>query len=112
MAEDKIDLKRLKELDEKATPGPWEANIYCDSCDEGSVRMSREDVGSVDLASHINAEFIAESRTELPRLVAWIEAALPWIKNAMAHNCECSGDEYLCEPCKMIEQLLSEIKND
>ena len=66
-----IDLGALKELCEKATPGPWCAlypagGMWSDSCDDMVL-------GPLLAPRPFDADFIATARTAIPALIAEVE---------------------------------------
>jgi hypothetical protein len=62
-------LDRLKELHEKATPGPWEAT------DLGDVRISNGGIHLDTECDKENAQLIAEMRNNISKLLAVVDAA-------------------------------------
>jgi hypothetical protein len=102
-----IDLKRLKELDAKATPGPWRFNAGPNW--QASIRADQPGYSNFavlefDSRGHIhNGELIAASRTELPKLVAWIERAKKYLENK---DCTCGpGIAYRCANCELLAEI-------
>lgn len=65
-------LEEMKARAEKATPGPWESGHT-----HGRVHYLRNGIRFTvaDLAFR-DAEFIAHARTDVPKLIAALEAAL------------------------------------
>ena len=90
-------LERLKELNEKATPGPWESRAH-EGIDEGCRCMScwHTDGGDIDaplewesltrkcghcselILGSVDSELIAATRNLLPELIALWEAVNEW----------------------------------
>ncbi len=81
-----IDLNALRELADRATPGPWTADVHsADDYDDSGSRwgdlrgpdMARSvfcvDLGDFYALSPENAAFIAASRTAVPALIAEVE---------------------------------------
>lgn len=60
-------LAELKELCQKATPAPWETNIYA-----GNFFLSHPKAGVIPTTQDM--DFIAAARTALPELIAELEA--------------------------------------
>jgi hypothetical protein len=63
------EIARLAELESKATPGEWEPQQYCADSSYFDINASGIRVVDSDGTSERNAEFIAESRNALPRLL-------------------------------------------
>jgi hypothetical protein len=75
VAKTPVDVERLLELCEAATPGPWRQ----DPNDTSYVRHPNgwQTIGSVNL-NHHDAAFIAAARTAIPALLHIAEAACAW----------------------------------
>jgi hypothetical protein len=76
-----IDIKRLRELEVKATKGDWCACTNEDHCSaitsNGAVTSFAATLGTVhaNARTRADAEFIAEARNALPELLAMLEEA-------------------------------------
>ena len=80
-----LNLKKLKELHEAATPGKWELNRelqYSINSESKHVAMvSCHTVKAGDREENeANANLITEMRNQLPELISWAERALPSLK--------------------------------
>lgn len=81
MTANKVSIERLKELEAKATPGPWKFVNYNGYDQWGSLLNKRAgtadswDSLSTGRVHTANALFIAEMRNALPALLAVVEAA-------------------------------------
>ena len=88
-----MDLERLKELCDRASPGPWEPRV-------STITLGRKQQGSAHGPVHLenanqkaryDAEFIAAAREALPELIARIEL-LHIILSVAAHELsDCHG---------------------
>jgi hypothetical protein len=80
-----IDIKRLRELTEKATTGPWEAHWVkqhtggeCCFIEHGNAEMPSLEL---DIATHADADFIAAARNSLPELLDELERLRARVNN-------------------------------
>ena len=80
-------IKRLKELEGKATPGPWESKEEKDN--KCLIISPNEPVADV-YNFYPTTQFIAESRNALPEILECLESAL---KYAMAHKEHCDHNK-------------------
>lgn len=91
------DLQEIEARAEAATPGPWrvvERVAFLDAFDVDTPGGSCLWEGYRDTCSKVDSEFIAASRTDIPRLLAevrrltaenerlreWLETALPYLR--------------------------------
>lgn len=85
-------IARVRELSEKATPGPWEVcpnglwPIYCTS----------------ELIDSPDARFIAECRTAAPLLAEALEVALEALSKIKHNGCDMRGE---CSACNAHEAM-------
>lgn len=130
-----INLKRIKELSEKAAPGPWYWSIggYIRTTPDnafspapGVVVIEPDRTSEVCCMSdfnsdqqmrwmHGNSAYIQEMRTAGPEMAEWIERALPYIKflfRASQVEVGLLEDEESERKMKKLEQLLSEIEQE
>jgi hypothetical protein len=90
------EIKTLRGLLEKATPGEWEVHeiesseMYCDDCDKIVSRGIRTPEGGLnkgveyELFDKADAELIAAARNHLPALIAEVER----LRRIEDHMCE------------------------
>ncbi len=83
------ELAAIKARVEAATPGPWESERYRHHqdlvhCTEGErgvpLAVARKDEGESWSQVMLNARFIAHSRSDIPALLAHVEAQAERIK--------------------------------
>lgn len=109
-----MNLKKLKELEAKATPRPWDgdspsgesAAVIClhsesDEQAEGLTFLLSEERQADDVA------LILEMRNQLPELISWAERALPLLK-LFLHFRNKLTDEKVAE----LEQLIKEAEGE
>lgn len=96
-------IERLKELEAKATPGPWHADVP-------DQRIVSEKGKVVDYAFHdADLELIAEMRNNIAKLLAVVEAF-----KALDLRCEVEDvlmDEPPCGDCEIcrVNALMAEL---
>ncbi len=89
-----IDIKAIRELCDKATPGPWEAKETSDYSEIYDFHAWGKELNPLALVgSNVDdADFIAQSRTLIPALLDELEAAQKrWIPvtERLPENDEC-----------------------
>lgn len=101
-----LNLAKIKEAAEKATPGPW---TYCPQhIEEGpsAVRAgSRFGWLITTTASDDDALFIALARTAVPALIARLEAAEARIATAYAEGVEAAAAIHTAEVARLEKQI-------
>lgn len=94
----KPDIDAIKERAEKATPGPWESVRSYPSTADHSFVLGDDGCESVtsDILT-VDADFIANARTDIPALLAYIaeleaerDAAVEDLRVAAEENGDCS----------------------
>jgi hypothetical protein len=97
-------IKRARELESRATSGPWNAsaiNHVWHSYGYGGELCEVKSPGQ-----NKDAVFIAESRQLVPRLADALEVA---VGGLMKFSCQCVCMEYKCDKCEalfVIERIL------
>lgn len=106
------DLTEIRKRIERATPGPWDADVFTE--EEGPVVLSdAPEFGNDDALKHIvggasknedidfptglawdDAEFIAHARTDLQRLLEEVSRLKASVKDAYTDGFEDGADEY------------------
>lgn len=84
-----MDLERLKELCDRATPGPWRDNLPEIDSDWGTIG---------EIFSSADRNFICEARDAMPKLIERIsklEAALRWYADRNNYVVQITLDEKL-----------------
>ena len=110
---DKISLSALRELEEKATPGPWGTsgpkvetqhgwkyerefrpgyNAMEVTCEDGAGVVCAAETDKSCTPHRADAELIAAARNALPALLAIAEAAIEDRAAQEAVNCACLDD--------------------
>jgi len=80
-------IDRLKELDAKATPGPWQSVEYGVHSRKKAIAgrgfgpLIDNHVCDTVICDQSDAELIAASRNALPKLLAFVEAYDDWEEN-------------------------------
>ena len=87
----KDELKLLKELCEKATPGPWKSYVEGRNCESGSSFIQTNGGEDIELsgATDYDQDFIAAAREALPKLLLLIT------ENSQNHRSKLESEEYL-----------------
>ena len=80
------ELREIEERANQATPGPWSVrDQFIETASSPShllgVTMQRTEEGLTQLPGEQNARFIAQARTDIPRLVSEIRRLKSQIRN-------------------------------
>lgn len=68
-------LERLKELEAKATPGPWRSARVAESIEIRQEKFNKPRIAYLYEVGRSDAEFLVAMRNALPSLLAVVEAA-------------------------------------
>jgi len=70
-----LNLEKLKQLEAKATKGPWRHSVAWSCIDDSDNNEL------LDVNKSADGELVTESRNQLPALIDWIERARPILEH-------------------------------
>ncbi len=107
-------IKKLRELEAEASPGPWE-HIHIHFGEElikMGQQVSFEDTerarGYMQLEA--DAVLVVELRNALPKLLAVVEAAKDTLKDLQSHNSYCPDGHEIS--CRILENTLAALEEE
>lgn len=103
----RTELEAMRERAEAATEGPWTADGL-----EGNLDSPRGRVAEATWWREVDAQFIAHARTDVPRLVAALEAVLLVHQPDEDMDCTADGDPWPCHTARVITAALTDTKGE